>query len=223
MRIDNTTGITNRLRTADSRLGIAPVFTREFLLGRLADPHVHLHTDDDDRWHRDEIPEGMKLRHAAVLIPLVARDDGVRVLLTQRTSHLKGHAGQISFPGGRVEQDDRDRAHTALRETEEEVGIPADRIEVLGAMPEYELNSGFLVTPVVGWIEPPYEAVPDPFEVQDVFEIPLRHFLEPQNFQRRRYEHDGLVRRYLAAPYAGRYVWGATAGMLYFFFQLLRG
>jgi len=223
MRIDTSTGIAVSSRTADSRLGAAPDFTRRFLLERLADPHAHLHTDDEDRWHRDEIPEGMRLRHAAVLIPLVPRPEGVQVLLTQRTSHLKAHAGQISFPGGRVEPEDRDRAQTALRETAEEIGVAADRIEVLGAMPHYELNSGFLVTPVVGWIVPPYSVQPDPFEVQDVFEIPLRHFLEPANFQRRRYEHDGLVRRYLAAPYEGRYVWGATAGMLYFFFQLLRG
>jgi 8-oxo-dGTP pyrophosphatase MutT (NUDIX family) len=145
------------------------------------------------------------------------------VLLTQRTGHLKSHAGQISFPGGAVEPADRDRAQTALREAQEEVGIAPERIEVLGALPDYELSSGFLVTPVVGWIVPPYAVEPDPFEVQDVFEIPLRHFLDPANFQRRYYEHDGLVRRYLAAPYEGRYVWGATAGMLYFFFQLLRG
>lgn len=223
MRIDTNVGLPDRSRTADSRLGLVPEFTRRFLLERLADPHAHLHTDDEDRWHRDEIPEGMKLRHAAVLIPLVAQPDGVRVLLTQRTSHLKGHAGQISFPGGGVEPDDRDRAQTALRETEEEIGIAPDRIEVLGAMPDYELNSGFLVTPVVGWIVPPYAVQPDPFEVQDIFEIPLRHFLDPASFQRRRYEYDGIVRRYLAAPYEGRYVWGATAGMLYFFFQLLRG
>jgi 8-oxo-dGTP pyrophosphatase MutT (NUDIX family) len=110
-----------------------------------------------------------------------------------------------------------------LRETEEEIGLSRDRIEILGAMPDYELNSGYLVTPVVGWIEPPYQVNPDPYEVQDVFEIPLRHFLDHRSFQRRRYEYDGMVRRYLAAPYEGRYVWGATAGMLYFLFQLLRG
>jgi 8-oxo-dGTP pyrophosphatase MutT (NUDIX family) len=198
-------------------------FTRHCLIERLIQPHAYLYTDDEDRWHRDEIPAGMKFRHAAVLILLVARADGVHVLLTQRTSHLKDHAGQISFPGGAVEATDRDRAQTALRETEEEVGITPDRIEVLGAMPDYALTSGFLVTPVVGWIVPPYAVEPDPFEVQDVFEIPLRHFLEPANFQRRSFEHEGRVRRYLAAPYDGRYVWGATAGMLYFFFQLLRG
>lgn len=223
MRIDTTAGSSDRSRTADRRLGQVPEFTRGLLRERLANPHEHLHTDAEDRWHRDEIPAGMKLRHAAVLIPLVARSDGVHVLLTQRTSHLKSHAGQISFPGGGVEPGDSDWARTALRETEEEVGIAPDRIEVLGTMPEYELNSGFLVKPVVGWIVPPYTVEPDPFEVQDVFEVPLRHFLEPRNFQRRHYEYEGLVRRYLAAPYEGRYVWGATAGMLYFFFQLLRG
>jgi len=165
----------------------------------------------------------MKARYAAVLIPLVARPEGVQVLLTQRTSHLNGHAGQISFPGGGVERHDRDREDTALRETEEEIGISRERVEVLGAMPEYEMNSGFRVTPVIGWIEPPYRVNPDPFEVQDVFETPLVHFLNPSNYQRRRYDLDGLVRKYLAVPFQGRYIWGATAGMCYFFFQLLRG
>lgn len=224
MRIDPAADNIGRAQpSADSRLGIVPSYTRAVLIERLADPHAYLQFDDEDRWHRDVIPEGMTLRHAAVLIPLVDRGTGVHVLLTQRTSHLKGHAGQISFPGGGVEARDRGREDTALRETEEEIGLPRARIEVLGCMPDYELNSGFLVTPVVGWIVPPYSVEPDPFEVQDVFEIPLRHFLEAVNFQRRKYEHDGLVRRYLAAPYEGRYVWGATAGMLYFFFQLLRG
>jgi 8-oxo-dGTP pyrophosphatase MutT (NUDIX family) len=223
MRIDEELDPAGPAIEADSRLGVMPGFTRRVIVERLADPHAHLVSREEDLWHRDFIPEGMRLRHAAVLMPLVSRPDGVHLLLTQRTSHLKGHAGQISFPGGGVEPADRDRADTALRETEEEIGLSRDRIELLGAMPEYELNSGYRVTPVVGWIEPPYQVHPDPYEVQDVFEIPLRHFLDQRNFQRRRYEHGGMVRRYLAAPYDGRYVWGATAGMLYFFFQLLRG
>lgn len=223
MRTDNEASIAVLANQTDSRLGIVPEFTRRTITTRLSDPHSYLSSSEEDLWHRDHIPEGMRLRHAAVLMPLVSRRHGVHVLLTQRTSHLKGHPGQISFPGGGVEPADRDRADTALRETVEEVGLSRDRIEILGAMPDYALNSGYLVTPVIGWIEPPYEIAPDPYEVQDVFEIPLRHFLEHRNFQRRRYEYDGLVRRYLAAPYDGRYVWGATAGMLYFFFQLLRG
>lgn len=223
MRIDKEGSIAGLANEADCRLGVVPHFTRHVISQRLADPHAHLSSSEEDLWHRDLIPEGMRLRHAAVLMPLVSRPAGVHLLLTQRTSHLKGHAGQISFPGGGVEPADRDRADTALRETEEEIGLSRDRIEILGAMPDYELNSGYLVTPVVGWIEPPYQVNPDPYEVQDVFEIPLRHFLDHRSFQRRRYEYDGMVRRYLAAPYEGRYVWGATAGMLYFLFQLLRG
>lgn len=223
MRMDNDVSIAAEAIEADRRLGVIPEFTRDVLVERLADPHAYLTSDDRDLWHRDVVPQGARLRHAAVLIPLVARPDGVQLLLTQRTSHLKGHAGQISFPGGGVEPADRDRNETALRETEEEIGIGRSRVEVLGALPDYALSSGYLVTPVVGWIQPPYDLDPDPYEVQDVFEIPLRHFLDPRNFQRRSYEYDGTVRRYLAAPYEGRYVWGATAGMLYFFFQLLRG
>jgi 8-oxo-dGTP pyrophosphatase MutT (NUDIX family) len=223
MQAETSVPVQEPILTADSRLGVDPQFTRLFLIERLANAPAYLRTFDCDLWHQDQIPEGMKTRYAAVLILLVSRPEGVHVLLTQRTSHLKGHAGQISFPGGGVEPADRNREETALRETEEEIGVPRDRIEVLGAMPEYELNSGFRVTPVVGWIEPPYTVQPDPFEVQDVFEIPLKHFLAANNFQRRHYEHEGLVRKYLAAPYDGRYVWGATAGMLYFFYQLMRG
>jgi 8-oxo-dGTP pyrophosphatase MutT (NUDIX family) len=208
---------------ADPRLGRDCDFTRDTLLQRLAQPHAYLHTYPFDLWHQDRVPEGASARHAAVLIPLIARAEGVQVLLTQRTSHLNGHAGQISFPGGGVEPDDRSRQDTALRETEEEIGLPRSHIEVLGAMPDYEMSTGFRVAPVVGWIAPPYSTQPDPFEVHDIFEAPLAHFLAPANYQRRRYEIEGMVRKYVAVPYQGRYIWGATAGMLYFFFQLLRG
>ena len=223
MRVESDTCATGDVPTADTRLGRVPEFTRSLIIERLANPNAYLRTYDQDLWHQDRIPEDKKARYAAVLIPLVPRAEGVQVLLTQRTSHLNGHAGQISFPGGGVEPHDRHREDTALRETEEEIGIPRDRVEVLGAMPEYEMNSGFRVTPVIGWIEPPYSVKPDPFEVQDIFEAPLVHFLAPANYQRRCYELEGLVRKYLAVPYQGRYIWGATAGMCYFLFQLLRG
>ncbi len=223
MNIESETRFAPGMPFADPRLGVDPAFTRAFLLTRLANASAHLHTYDFDLWHQDRVPEGKPARYAAVLIPLVERPEGVQVLLTQRTSHLNGHAGQISFPGGGVEPLDRNREDTALRETEEEIGLARERIDVLGAMPEYEMNTGFRITPVVGWITPPYGTKPDPFEVQDIFETPLTHFLQPANYQRRRYELEGLVRKYLAVPYQGRYIWGATAGMLYFFFQLLRG
>lgn len=193
------------------------------LAERLVRAHELLHTYEHDVWHQQSIAPGQTAKDAAVLVPLVERPRGTQVLFTQRTSHLHDHAGQICFPGGRVEPGDRDRADTALRETEEEIGLPRSAIEVLGALPDYEMQSGFRIAPVIGWIRPPYATQPDPFEVQDIFEVPLAHFLVPENYQRRRYVLEGLDRRYLAIPYGGRYIWGATAGMLYTLFQLLRG
>jgi 8-oxo-dGTP pyrophosphatase MutT (NUDIX family) len=153
--------------------------------------------------------------------PLGHRDDGLRVLLTQRTSHLSDHAGQISFPGGRVEPDDANREETALRETEEEIGLTRAHVTLLGRLPTYEIPSGFRITPVVGWIEPPFELKLDAFEVLSVFEAPLAHFLDPERYQRREYRFGGRHRHYLAIPYEGRYIWGATAGMLYSLARML--
>ena len=168
------------------------------------------------------LQEGVRVTEAAVLVPLVNRSAGIQVLLTQRTEHLRDHAGQVSFPGGRVEPDDPDREATALRETDEEIGLPAGRIQVLGRLPDYEIPSGFRITPVVGWIEPPFPLKPDEFEVADIFEVPLAHFLDPANYQRREYRLRGRHRHYLAIPWQGRYIWGATAGMLYSLCRLLQ-
>lgn len=173
--------------------------------------------------HMISLKEGTKVVDAAVLVPLVNRPQGVQLLLTQRTAHLRDHGGQVSFPGGRVEPEDPDREATALREMEEEVGIAAGRVQLLGRLPGYEIPSGFRITPVVGWLEPPFEVVPDAFEVADVFEAPLMHFLDPANYQRREYRFRGRHRHYLAIPYEGRYIWGATAGMLYSLCRLLTG
>jgi len=171
--------------------------------------------------HMISLKEGTKVVDAAVLVPLVNRPEGVQLLLTQRTAHLRDHAGQISFPGGRVEPDDPGREATALREMAEEVGIGSERVTLLGRLPGYEIPSGFRITPVVGWLEPPFEVVPDVFEVADVFEAPLAHFLDPANYQRREYRFRGRHRHYLAIPYEGRYIWGATAGMLYSLCRML--
>jgi len=173
--------------------------------------------------HMISLKEGTKVVDAAVLVPLVNRPDGVQLLLTQRTAHLRDHGGQVSFPGGRVEPEDPDREATALREMQEEVGIATGRVRLLGRLPGYEIPSGFRITPVVGWLEPPFEVVPDAFEVADVFEAPLAHFLDPANYQRREYRFRGRHRHYLAIPYEGRYIWGATAGMLYSLCRLLTG
>ena len=172
--------------------------------------------------HVAAIPGGSRATEAAVLVPLVNRSDGLQVLLTQRTAHLADHAGQISFPGGRVEPDDRDRDATALRETEEEIGLARSHVTLLGRLPDYEIPSGFRITPIVGWIEPPFELELDAFEVSAAFEAPLAHFLELDRYERREYRFRGRHRHYLAIPYEGRYIWGATAGMLYSLARVLQ-
>lgn len=173
--------------------------------------------------HVVPIPEGIRVRQAAVMVPLVPREDGIRVLLTQRTAHLSDHACQVSFPGGRVEPDDENREHTALRETEEEIGLAGRHINVLGRLQDYEIPSGFRITPVVGWVEPPFEVTPDPFEVAAIFEAPLECFLDPDRYQRRDFNFEGRHRHYMAIPYEGRYIWGATAAMLYNLCRMIRG
>lgn len=155
-----------------------------------------------------------ELREAAVLVPLVDRAEGLTVLFTQRTAHLSAHAGQISFPGGRREAYDASPEDTALRETEEEVGLLRDRIEVLGRLDTYVTRTGFRVTPVVGLVRPPFVVDPDPTEVDEVFEVPLAVILDPSNPQRHSREVFGQQRHFYAFPYEQRYIWGATAGML---------
>lgn len=169
---------------------------------------------------------GGPLRPAAVLVPLLVRSSGLSVLLTERSAHLTDHAGQISFPGGRVEQGDHDAAATALREADEELGLGAALVETLGALPLYLTATGFSVTPVVGLIDADPVLRPDPFEVAAVFEVPLPFLMDPANHQRRMLV-DGAVRRtFYAMPYvaAGRrhFIWGATAAMLRNFYHLLR-
>lgn len=163
------------------------------------------------------------VRDAAVLVPLVQRDDGLTVLLTQRTAHLSAHAGQISFPGGAVEETDPDHLAAALRETEEEIGLGAQLIDVLGRLDTYVIRTGFRVTPYVGLIQPPFDLRPAPEEVADVFEVPLDFILHPDNPQRHSRLYQGQQRHYLVFPYEDRYIWGATAGMLFNLREALAG
>jgi len=160
-----------------------------------------------------------QLREAAVLVPLVDRSDevdwgGMTVLLTQRTAHLAAHAGQISFPGGGVEPQDDGPVDTALRETEEEVGLARERVEVLGTLDTYVTRTGFRITPVVAIVRPPFILEPDPYEVAEVFEVPLSFILDPASRQRQGREFKGAIRHFWAFPYGDRFIWGATAGML---------
>lgn len=151
---------------------------------------------------------------AAVLFPIVLREERLTVLLTQRTDHLRDHPGQISFPGGRVEAYDPSPLETALRETEEEIGLDRSLIDVLGYLPEYRTGTGFRVVPVVATVRPPFSLRLDPFEVADVFEVPLDFLLDGANHQPMAIHLDGRRRSFYSMPYGERFIWGATAGMI---------
>ena len=155
-----------------------------------------------------------ELTAAAVLVPIVGHESGPTVLLTQRTAHLNDHAGQISFPGGRVETGDNSSVETALRETHEEIGVAPRHVEILGQLPEYTTRTGFRITPVVGFLAPPVELAADSFEVAEVFEVPLAFLLDPANHQLHSRMHEGMLRKFWAMPYGRHFIWGATAGML---------
>jgi 8-oxo-dGTP pyrophosphatase MutT (NUDIX family) len=166
--------------------------------------------------------EGRAPTPASVLVPLVLRPHGLTLLLTQRTAHLTDHAGQISFPGGRAEAYDADAVDTALRESEEEIGLARRHVEILGTLPLYLTGTGYCVTPVVGLIAPPFEVLADPSEVEAIFEVPLAFLMDGMHHQRLSAELPGGRRSFYAMPYEGYYIWGATAGMLRNLFHFLR-
>jgi len=160
-------------------------------------------------------------RPAAVLIPVVERGDELTLLFTRRSDDLPVHPGQISFPGGRAETYDKGPADTALRETEEEIGVHRRHIEVVGQLDLYRTRTGFEITPVVGLLTPPFELKPEPGEVQEIFEVPLTFFLDRSNHERHSREWNNQTRSFYAMPYGDYYIWGATAGMLVNFVDVL--
>jgi 8-oxo-dGTP pyrophosphatase MutT (NUDIX family) len=151
---------------------------------------------------------------AAVLVGLLGHPEGPDIILTERTAHLKDHAAEISLPGGRIEAGDDGPAAAALREAFEEIGLPPERVELLGCLPPYETVTGFSVYPFVGWIEPPVEFTLDAHEVADVFEVPLSFVLDPANHHRGSLLRDGRRHTFYVLSYAEHRIWGATAGIL---------
>ncbi len=166
-------------------------------------------------------------RSAAVLVPIVAHADRPTVLLTERTAHLHDHAGQVAFPGGRTDPGDPSAVATALRETHEEIGIEPERIDVVGALPDYLTATGYRVTPVIGLVHPGFELRLDTFEVAEAFEVPLEFLMDPRHHERRRVVHGEIDRIFYAMPYRCEirrreyFIWGATAAMLRNLYRLL--
>lgn len=158
--------------------------------------------------------EARVLTPAAVLAPIVMRPEGWTLLFTQRSVETPAHPGQISFPGGRVQTNDAGPVDTALRETFEEIGLTRDHIEPLGAWDRYETGTGFRITPIVALVRPGFTLTLDPREVAEAFEAPLSFLFDPANHERREGEWRGRRGAYYAMPYEGRFIWGATAGMI---------
>ena len=166
-------------------------------------------------------PDSGSLTPASVLVPIVGRGVELTMLFTRRSAHLKDHSGQVSFPGGRVAERDPSPEATALRETQEEIGLDPGRVEILGRLPEYRTRTGFRITPVIGIIMPPFELRPDANEVEEIFEVPLAFLLDPGNHQRRSREWQGELRWFFAITYQQHTIWGATAGMLVNLYRFL--
>jgi len=159
---------------------------------------------------------------AAVLVPLVEREDELTVLLTQRATQLKNHAGQISFPGGRIELGDNGPREAALREAQEEIGLDPSFVSVAGYLPDHVIVSGFLVTPVVAFVRPGFELLLDAAEVESTFEVPIRFLFDPNNHRtrRRRIGTSQDEIDVIDIPFGQHNIWGATAGMIYTLYRM---
>jgi 8-oxo-dGTP pyrophosphatase MutT (NUDIX family) len=182
---------------------------------------AHPPSSDFDLNPEISLPEGRKLRAAAVLVPLIKENDAWHVILTMRSSALKHHPGQIAFPGGKRDESDADLAETALREADEEIGLPKSNVDVIGQLPTHETVTGFTVTPVVGVLMGPFQINPETGEVAEVFKVPLAFLTDPARFQIQSRRWRGSRRYYYAIPYGPYYIWGATARMLRTFSDML--
>ncbi|HYG28065.1 MAG TPA: CoA pyrophosphatase [Caulobacteraceae bacterium] len=204
----------------------SPAEVREWVMQHL-DP---LDSRHPERPHRSDYdlnpelaPEGEVLMQAAVLVPIVQREEGLSVLLTRRADTLRNHTGQVALPGGRLDPGETPW-QAALREAEEEIGLSREQVELVGMSTPYRTGTGFLVTPVVGFVTPPIELKPNPAEVADVFETPFGYLMDPANHERRFYDQPGGTRRWFyAITHEERVIWGATAGMLRALYDRLYG
>jgi 8-oxo-dGTP pyrophosphatase MutT (NUDIX family) len=179
-----------------------------------APPETARRSDDDLNPDARIVRPGIDPKPAAVLVPLVPRDGGLHVLLTLRTEHLSRHGGQVAFPGGRIDDTDENPVAAALRETEEETGIDRGFVETIGFLDTYLTGTSYRVIPVVGILRHGFTVNPHAGEVADVFEVPLSYLMNPKHHERHSREWQGTQRHYYAMPYQGRYIWGATAGMI---------
>ncbi len=201
--------------------GRAPSLSPEQVIERLRRPSAEGVPPRGDHDLNPGMEPADALTPAAVLVPLVAHPDGLTAMFTQRTDHLAHHAGQISFPGGHMDPGDGTPEETALRETEEEVGLDRRHVEIVGRLDQYLTRTGFSITPVVALVTPPFETNPDPEEVDEVFEVPLSFLLDPANHHRHSREFEGRTREFHAMLFGDYYIWGATAGMLINLYEVL--
>ena len=176
--------------------------------------HTDTSVNNDFILNGKDRPGNRNLREAAVLVPLVDYDDGLRVLLTRRSEYLRKHAGQISFPGGSVDDTDTSPVDAALREAEEEINLDRSYVEIIGALDPYETGTGFRIQPFIGLVSPGFTLVPDENEVAEIFEPPFDYLMDPDNHERHAAFWAGRKRSYYAMPWREYYIWGATAGML---------
>lgn len=198
----------------------SPSYTIPDLRRRIAADLKTVEPDDygDHRWNPDHPRlnemRGIKLRSAAVLIPVVDRPGEASVILTKRNEALRNHSGQVAFPGGRVDPSDPDAEHAALREADEEIGLHANQVEIIGRMPDYVSGSGYRIAPVIGIVRPELKLTPNPDEVETIFEVPLGFLMDPANHARNSREWNGIEWAFFDMPYGGQRIWGVTAGII---------
>lgn len=198
------------------------MLTRSLIRAALAkheQPQRYGDYDLNPEYH--SIRSRMPLQPAAVLLPLVERPDGFHLILTQRTDHLHHHPGQICLPGGRYDSTDHSLTETALRETEEEIGLPRQFIEIVGYLDSYETVTGFLIAPIIGFVSTGFELTLDSFEVAAAFEVPLSFIVEPRHYEQIRIQHANQSQIHYVLQYQQWRIWGATAGILINFYQRL--